>query len=93
MLRSVPCTRFEVASLSIRFRGHETYYPGSGGKGLHECSLDVRVGDKFVVKQKRGDRGTALRLLRVIDDERGHLGHLQREQVTLVWPLTEKVEV
>ena len=25
-------------------------------KGYHECSFDVRVGDKFVVKQKRGDR-------------------------------------
>ena len=26
-------------------------------KGYHECSFAVRVGDKFVVKQKRGDRG------------------------------------
>ena len=26
-------------------------------KGYHECSFAVRVGDKCVVKQKRGDRG------------------------------------
>ena len=31
-------------------------------KGYHECSFTVRVGDKFVVKQKRGDRGPALRV-------------------------------
>ena len=42
-------------------------------KGYHECSFAVHVGDKFVVKQKRGDRGPALR---VTDDDRGQLGHL-----------------
>ena len=31
-------------------------------KGYHECCFTVRVGDKFVVKQKRGDRGPALRV-------------------------------
>ena len=31
-------------------------------KGYHECSFTVCVGDKFVVKQKRGDRGPALRV-------------------------------
>ena len=50
----------------------------------------VHVGDKFVVKQKRGDGGPALR---VTEDDRGQLGHLQRELVTVLWPLTEKVEV
>ena len=58
-------------------------------KGYHECSFAVRVGDKFVVKQKRGDRGPARR----VDDDRGRLGHLQRDLVTVLWPLTEKVEV
>ena len=43
-------------------------------KGYHECSFAVRVGDEFLVKQKRGDRGPALR---VTDDDRGQLGHLQ----------------
>jgi len=59
-------------------------------KGYHKCSFAVHVGDKFVVKQKRGDRGSALR---VTEDDRGKLGHLQRELVTVLWPLTEKVEV
>ena len=39
-------------------------------KGYHESSFAVRVGDKFVVKQKRGDRGP---VLRVTDDDRGQL--------------------
>ena len=58
-------------------------------KGYHECSFAVHVGDKFVVKQKI-NRGPALR---VTDDDRGQLGHLQRELVTVLWPLTKKVEV
>ena len=60
-------------------------------KGYHECSFAVHVGDKFVVKQKRGDRGPALSVTLVTDDDRGQLGHLQRELVTVLWPLTEKV--
>jgi len=59
-------------------------------KGYHECSFAVRVGDRFIVKKKRGERGPALR---VIDDDRGQLGHLQRELVPVLWPLKEKVEV
>ena len=50
-------------------------------KGYHECFFAVRVGDKLVVKQKRRDRGPALR---VIDDDRGQLGHLERELVTVL---------
>ena len=53
-------------------------------KGYHECSFAVHVGDKFIVKQKRGDRGPALR---VTDDDRGQLGHLQRELVIVLLPL------
>ena len=59
-------------------------------KGYHNCPFAVRVGDKFVVKRKRGDRDPALR---VADDDRGQLGHLQRELVTVLLPLTEKAEV
>jgi len=29
-------------------------------KGYHECSFAIHVGDKFVIKQKRGDGGPAL---------------------------------
>jgi len=32
-------------------------------KGYHECSFAIHVGDKFVLKQKRGDRGPALRVV------------------------------
>jgi len=32
-------------------------------KGHHECSFTVHVGDKFVLKQKRGDGGPALRVV------------------------------
>ena len=46
-------------------------------KGYHKCSFAVRVGDKFVFKQKRGDRDPALM---VTDDDRGQLGHFQRER-------------
>jgi len=56
-------------------------------KRYHECSFAVHVGDKFVVKQRRRDRGPSLR---VTDDDHGQLGHLQRELVTVLWPLTEK---
>ena len=45
--------------------------------GYYECSF----GDKFVVKQKRGDRGPSLR---VTDDDRGQPGHLQRELMTVL---------
>ena len=39
-------------------------------KGYHECYFAYRVGDKFVVKQKRGNTVPALR---VTDDDRGQL--------------------
>ena len=48
-----------------------------------------RAEDRFV-KKKRGKRGPALR---VIDDNRGQLSHLQRKLVPVLWHLTEKVEV
>ena len=57
-------------------------------KGYHKCSFPVHVGDKFVVKQKRGDRGPALR---VTDDDRAQLGHLQRDLVTVLWLLTDSL--
>ena len=61
-------------------------------KGYHECPFVVRVGDKFVAKQRRGDRGPALR---VTDDDRSQLaiGHLQCELVTAMAADAEKVEV
>ena len=39
----------------------------------------VRVGEKFIIKKKRGDP-----VLKVTDDGRGQLGHLQRELVPVL---------
>ena len=59
-------------------------------KGYHECSFAVSVGEKYI-RRKRGDRGPALKVLD--EDDRGQLGHSQRELVPVLWPLTDKVEV
>ena len=50
----------------------------------------VGVGEKFIIKKKRWDRCPAQK---VTDDGHCQLGHLQRELVSLLWPLTDKVEV
>ena len=47
-------------------------------KGYHDCSFAVGVGEKFIIKRKRGDRDPGLK---VTDDGRGQVGHLQRELV------------
>ena len=36
----------------------------------------VSVGEKFIIKKKKGDRGPAVK---VTDDSRGQRGHLQPE--------------
>ena len=45
-------------------------------KGYHDCSLAVGVGEKFIIKRKRGDRDPGLK---VTDDGRGQGGQLQLE--------------
>ena len=46
-------------------------------KGCHECPIfAVSVGEKFIIRKKRGDS-----VLKVTDDGRSQLGHLQRELV------------
>jgi len=59
-------------------------------KGYHGCSFAVSVGEKYIVRRKRGDRGPALKVLD--ENDRGQLGHLQRELVSVLWPLTDKGE-
>ena len=39
----------------------------------------VSVGEKFIIKNKRGDP-----VLKVTDDGRGQLGHMQRELVPVL---------
>ena len=48
---------------------------------------EVKPTYKFFVKQKREDRGPALR---VTGDDHGQLGHLQRDLVTVLWPADGK---
>ena len=69
----------DVASEIYNFRSYD------------DCSLAVSVGEKYIVRRKSGDRGPALK----VHDEkdRGQLGHLQREPVSVLWPLTDRIEV
>ena len=69
----------DVASEIYNFRSYE------------ECSLAVSVGEKYIVRRERGDRGPALKVLD--ENDRSQLGHLQRELVSVLWPLTDKIEV
>ena len=44
-------------------------------KGYHECSFADSVGEKYIVRRKRGHRGPVLKVLD--ENGRGQLGHLQ----------------
>ena len=48
-------------------------------KGYQECRFDVKDGEVFRVLKKIGEKGRAFR----IANERGQLGHLQRNCVRL----------
>ena len=49
-------------------------------KGCHECPIfAVSVGEKFIITKKKGDP-----VLKVTDNGRGQLGHLQREMVPVL---------
>ena len=54
-------------------------------KGYQECRFQVKTGEAFTVVKKVGDRGPAFK---IFDPKRGQLGHLQREFVPVLWPLT-----
>ena len=56
---------------------------GSDGERLPRVpSFPVCVGEKFIIKKKKRDRGPALK---ETDDEHGQLGHLQRELLPVLW--------
>ena len=54
-------------------------------KGYRECSFAFCVGDRFMVKKKRGESSPALR---VMNNDWGQLGHLQRELLPVLCPLS-----
>ena len=61
-------------------------------KGYHECPFNVGTEDPagqehFRISRKRADRGNALR----VHSSRGQLGHLQKELVSILWPITHKI--
>ena len=58
-------------------------------KDYHECPFEVNIGENFYAFKKRGERGNAFK----VTNDRGQLGHLQNELVSLLWPLHEKITV
>ena len=58
-------------------------------KGYHACDFTIEVGEEFVAKKKRGERGNAFK----VTNQRGQLGHLQAELVSPLWPLNAEINV
>ena len=56
-------------------------------KGYQECLFDVDIGEEFEIKSKIGSKGRAFKLC----NNRGQLGHLQRELVAPLWPLARQL--
>ena len=52
-------------------------------KGYHQYPFTVRTGESFVLEKKIGARGEAFRVV----NSKGQLGHIQKELVTILWPL------
>ena len=51
-------------------------------KGYHECTFQVEIGERFVTMQKNSTKGRAFKIL----NDRGQLGHLERELVEWCFP-------
>ena len=58
-------------------------------KGYHACDFTIEVGEEFVAKKKRGERGNVFK----VTNQRGQLGHLQAELVSPLWPLNAEINV
>lgn len=56
-------------------------------KGYQECLFDVDIEEEFEIKSKIGSKGRAFKLC----NNRGQLGHLQRELVAPLWPLVRQL--
>ena len=56
-------------------------------KGYQECRFDVKEGEEFKVSKKIGEKGRAFR----VENERGQLGHLQRELVAALWSVNASI--
>ena len=47
----------------------------------------MNEGEEFKVSKKIGEKGRAFR----VENERGQLGHLQRELVAALWPVNASI--
>lgn len=56
-------------------------------KGYQECLFDVDIGEEFEIKRKIGSKGRAFKLC----NNRGQLGHLQRELLAPLWLLARQL--
>ena len=56
-------------------------------KGYQECRFDVKEGEEFKVSKKIGEKGRAFR----VENQRGQLGHHQRELVAALWPVNASI--
>ena len=59
-------------------------------KGYQDCRFDVKEGEDFRVLKKIGEKGRAFFSFRIVN-ERGQLGHLQRELVSCLWPVNGSI--
>ena len=50
-------------------------------KGYHDCIFQVEIGERFVTMHKYGTKGRAFKIL----NDRGQLGHLERDLVDPLW--------
>ena len=56
-------------------------------QGYQEYRFDMKEGEEFKVLKKIGEKGRAFRVV----NERGQLGHLQRELVASLWPVNASI--
>jgi hypothetical protein len=56
-------------------------------KGYQKCRFDVKEGEDFKVLKKIVEKGRAFRVV----NERGQLGHLQRELVASLWHVNASI--
>ena len=59
-------------------------------KGYNLCRFEVNIGELFTANKKRGEYGSAFK---VVVNHRGQLGHLQSELVDPLWPLHANISV
>ena len=60
-------------------------------KGFHECLFRAKIkeGDQLVLERKVGERGQAFKIMH----EKGQIGHLQQELVSILWPLSFQTRI